>query len=236
MRDRKFGGKSGPANPQVKDDGQNMGALTRQAGSPFSFGAWQPEITALLDENHLVAYSDQARFRVHFASALAQFLGGLHDAEVCVLHGRSIDSIESLCTQLERCIPGPDLLRRIDGPGGITSLLRHREIVAGRRTSRFRYYVWNDADVLLKADRDLFGRVVDAIAGVAAEAEFVSDDLLFIQRALIIGGPMLELYAQNPTSQFNAWYDDGCGEPFWQVVTGIEKPPILRYDIDALTR
>lgn len=213
-----------------------MGALTRQAGSPFSFGAWPPEITALLDDNHLVATSDSGRLRVHFASALSVFLGGMHDAEVCALYGQSIKDIESFCAQLERCIPGPDLRRRVDGPGGITSLLRHREIVSGRRASKFRYYLWNDADVLLQHDRDLFGRLVDAMAGVAAEAEFVSDDMLFIQRAVFVGGSALDVYGQDARGQFRAWHDDGLGEPFWRVVTGVQTPPVLRYSIDSLTR
>lgn len=209
-----------------------MGALTRQIGSIAAPGVWQAEAAALLDEHHLVAWSPRPRLRVQFASSLAQFLGGIRDAEVCPLYGHSIRDLDSFCAQLERVLPGPELQRRLDGPGGVTSLLRHRDVVKGRRAARYRYYIWSDADVLLREDQQLFSRLVDIFAGVAAETEYASDDLLLIHRAVFIGGPILDVYGEDERGQFHRWYPDAEGEPFWELVTGVRQPKFMRMQID----
>jgi hypothetical protein len=212
-----------------------MSALTRQHESPFSVPNWQPDVVQLLDEHHLAAISESPRRRTHFAVSLGQFLQGLKDAEVCTLYGRYITDLDSFCHQLERAIPGPSIERRVDGPRGITSLLRSRETFRGRPASKFRFYVWHDAEVLLEADPALFGRLVDAIFGVGAESEFVSDDLLLIHRAVFLGGGALWEYSHDPEGQFQSWHVDEPGEePFWEVVTGIERPSTMRYQIDSL--
>jgi hypothetical protein len=212
-----------------------MSALTRQIESPFAVLNWQPDVVQLLDEHHLIAISDSPRRRMHFAVTIGQFLQGLRDAEVCTLYGRYITDVESFCYQLERAIPGPLLDRRIDGPRGLTSLLRSRQIYRGRTPSKFRFYIWHDADVLLSEDEALFGRLVDAISGIAAEAEYVSDDLLLIHRAVYVGSSLLARYAANPAGQFQSWASDSdFDEPFWQVVTGLERPPFSQYLIDRL--
>jgi hypothetical protein len=213
-----------------------MSALIRQPESPFVVPHWQPAVVQLLEESHLVAISASARRRMHFAVSLSQFVQGLRDAEVCTLYGQFITDLESFCHQLERAIPGPLLDRRIDGPRGVTALLRSREVFRGRPASKFRFYVWHDADVLLRHDEHLFGRLADALAGVAAEAEYVSDDLLLIHRAVYVGGPLLAEYAESPAGQLQVWYPDTPGdEPFWQLVTGIERPPVTAYQIDGLS-
>lgn len=212
-----------------------MSALTRQSDSPFAAANWQPEVVQLLDEHHLVATSAVPRRRMHFAVSLGQFLQGLRDAEVCTLYGRFITDLDSYCYQLERAVAGPPIERRIDGPRGVTALLRCREVFRGRPASKFRFYVWHDADVLMQADEGLFGRIVDAMAGVAAEAEYVSDDLLLIHRTVFVGGPVLDRYAQRDDGQFRVWLPDAENdEPFWQLVTGIERPPVMTYSIESL--
>ena len=211
-----------------------MGALTRQPDSPFSVPEWQPEVTQLLDEHHLVAWSTNTRKRLHFAASMSQFLGGIRDAEVCSFYGRFITDLESFCCQAEQAIVGPALERKIDGPGGVASLLRYRQEFRARPVSKYRYYIWHDADVLLRQDRKLFGRIVETLAGVAAEAEYASDDVLLLHRTIFVGGPALDLYAEDPRGQFQHWSIDEHPEPFWQVVTGIEKPPMLRYQVDQL--
>lgn len=213
-----------------------MSALTRQTESPFRVLDWEPDVTQMLDEHHLVAWSTVARRRVHFAACLSHFLALQPDVEICPLYGRYITDLDSFCHQLERVLPGVPIQRQIDGPDGLVALLRSRHTLRLRAASRYRYYIWNDADVLLKTDHKLFGRLVDALIGVAAEAEFASDELLLVQRAAFIGGPMLDLYAENRTGQFRSWYDDGLGEPFWRMVTGLEAPPVLRYQVDLLTK
>ncbi len=211
-----------------------MSALIRQPEAVFGVANWQPEVVQMLDEHHMVATSVSARRRTHFAVCLDQFAQGLRDAEVCTLYGRFITDLDSFCYQIERAIPGPTLERRVDGPRGVAALLRSRETFRGRPASKFRFYIWHDADLLLQHNQGLFARLAEAMFGVSAEAEYVSDDLLLIHRAVFVGGPLLESYAARPDGQFQSWIDDGSGEPFWQVVTGIERPSVQRYDIDSL--
>jgi hypothetical protein len=194
----------------------------------------------MLDEQHLVATSDHPRRQAQFAGELGQFMQSLRDVQLCPLYGRFITDMESFCHQLERALPGPALERRIEGPRGITNLLRSREAGPRRRTPKFRYYLWHDADVLIEHDESLFGRLVDTIAGVGAESEFVSDDLLLIHRLVAVGGTPLSLYAQRESGQCRSWHDDGLGcgglggEPFWEVVTGLERPAFQTLAIDSL--
>lgn len=211
-----------------------MSALSRQPESPLVVADWQPDVLQLLDESHLVATSGVATRRLQFAASLTQFLCSQRDTEVCPFYGKYIADLESFCHQLERALPGPTLLRRIEGFDSVTSLLRYRVSHMGRRAARFRFYVWNDADVLLRADRKLFGRVVDAMAGIAAESEYVSDDLLLIQRAVFIGGPSLDEYFEDEGGQFKSWWHDGFGDPFWKVVTDLEAPSFTTCTIDSL--
>lgn len=214
-----------------------MSALIRPSDSPFGLVNWQPDVVQLLDENHLVALSDAPRHRMHFAVSLGQFLQGLKDAEVCSLYGRFITDLDSFCYQIERAIAGPPIERRIDGPRGVTALLRSRETFRGRPACKFRFYIWHDAEILLMHDEGLFGRLADAMMGVAAEAEYASDDLLLIHRTIFVGGRILEEYADRPDGQLQVWAPDTPdSEPFWQVVTGIEMPPVQKYRIDGLGR
>lgn len=172
--------------------------------------------------------------RLHFAVSLGRFLQTQRDTEVCNFYGRYITDLDEFCHQLERAMPGPRLERRIDGARGVTGLLRSRETNPGRPACKFRFYIWHDADVLLRADPALFSRLVDTLAGVAAEAEYVSDDLLLIHRSVFVGGPLLEKYLADKQGQFQSWARDEFDEPFWQVVTGIEKPRFTQYVIDSL--
>jgi len=213
-----------------------MSALSRQTDVSLLVADWQANVTQLLDESHLVAWSEVPARRTQFAVSLGQFLGAQRDTEVCVFYGKYITDLDSFCYQLERAIPGPALDRRIDGPRGAVSLLRSRASSCGRPESKFRFYIWHDADVLLRKDHGLFGQIVDAIAGVAAEAEYVSDDLLLIHRGVFVGSSILDVYADDPRGQFRNWLPDPGGEPFWQVVTGIKKPPYHKYHIDVLCR
>jgi len=181
-------------------------------------------------------WSEAPRDRIVFGATLTHFLLGLRDIEVLPLHGQSITGIEGLCSQLERVLPGPRLDRRIDGPNGVTSLLRERPSFPGRAASRYRIYIWHDADVLLEADAKLFGRTVDAMAGVGAEAEYVSDEMLLIHRTVFVGSSALAGYWKVGDGQFQSWHDDGMGDPFWEVVTGLPFPPIDIATIDELVR
>jgi len=211
-----------------------MSALSRHSEQPLLLTHWQPDVLQMMDEHHLVATSSTPRRRLHFAASLAHFLDSMRDTEVCVFYGQFIRDLDSFCHQLERAIPGEPLERRITGPRSVTALLRTRQTFPGRPPSRFRYYIWHDADELVRADHVLFGRLVDALAGVAAEAEYVDDDALLIHRSVFIGSSLLDVYADDPNGQLQCWYADGQGEPFWQLVTGIDRPRTQRLAIDAL--
>lgn len=213
-----------------------MRVLSRHDDAVFGSTDWQPEVLAMLEDHHLVAWSGLNRRRNRFSARLQQFLGAQPDTDVCVLHGRSITNMDSLCHQLERVVPCDLLERRVEGTNSLTELLRSCEYFPGRRPSRYRFFVWNDADVLLRAEPELFARVTDAMAGVAAESEFGEVDGLLIQRAVFIGGPLLESLAHEATSPFNSWASDGSDEPFWQLVSGLERPPVLCRPVDLLMR
>lgn len=219
-----------------------MSALWRQPETSLLVADWQADVTQLLDEHHLVAWSEMPARRMQFATTLGRFLGSLRDTEVCVFYGRFITDLESFCYQLERALPGPSLERRLDGSAGIVSLLRSRASFRGRPETKHRYYIWHDADVLLRANHRLFGQITDALSGVAAEAEYASDDLLLLHRTVYVGGSILDVYADDPRGQFASWLDEGpfdadgksMVEPFWRLVTGLEQPRFMRYCIDLL--
>ncbi|USN99770.1 MAG: hypothetical protein H6810_03675 [Phycisphaeraceae bacterium] len=211
-----------------------MSLLAGQFDAPFPAVDWQPEVMALLDERHLGVWSHAQSRRSHFAASLAQFLGSQRETDVVTLYGRFIKDIEAFCHQLERSIPVDRLERRLDGTDSVTDALRSRESVRGRSVARCRFIVWNDADVLLRADPDLFGRLVDAMLGVSAEAEYASEDLLLIQRCVFVGGAALAEYAERPDGQFRSWLPDGLGEPFWALVTGVDEPQLKMSHIDEL--
>src|ERR1051325_4722948 len=113
--------------------GDGMSVLSRQTSELVLLAPdWQADVTQLLDEHHMVAWSDLPQRRTQFAVSLGQFLGSQRDTEVCVFYGRYITDLDSFCYQLERAIPGPTLVRRIDGPGGVVALLRARASFRGR--------------------------------------------------------------------------------------------------------
>lgn len=211
-----------------------MTVLAGHLDAPFPAVDWQPETMALLDERHLSVWTHAQTRKSQFAASLAQFLGSQRETDVVTLYGRYIVDLESFCHQLERAIPVDRLERRLDGTDSVTEALRSRQTLRGRSVARSRYIVWNDADVLLKANPELFGGLVDAMLGVCAEAEYASEDLLLIQRCIFIGGATLADYGDEPEGQFKSWLPDGLGEPFWALVTGVPTPDVKSVHIDEL--
>lgn len=203
-------------------------------------GAWRADALAAMDERHLVAWCDRPTRRARFAAEFQRFLITQPGSEVVVLHGRSIRTLDGLCDQIEHQLIGPTLEREIEGGRGLVEFLRHIQPLPGAGWPKARYILWNDADVLLRSDPETFGRVVDAMVGVAAENEFGEGDRLTLQRCVFLGGPMLERYARDARGQFRSWASDDAGgfghaEPFWQLVTGLEQPPVLCRPIEMLT-
>lgn len=189
------------------------------------------ELGQLLEEHHLVAWSHSASDRARFGDDLAAHLAAMNDTEVCELNGCQITDLVSFCNQFERAIGNDRIRRSIDVPGGVIDALRSS--LDNDRHIKRRYFIWNDAHTLLKSDPRLFGRLVDTFTGVAAESEYASEDLLVIQRSVFIGAPSLDMYAEDATGQFRAWFSEDGEEPLWQCITGVDRPSVLRYQIDA---
>ncbi|MBL4699198.1 MAG: hypothetical protein JKX70_10230 [Phycisphaerales bacterium] len=204
------------------------------SGFVFERGTWQPEVLAKLESHHIAAWSDDTGARSRFGASLVQFLVAQAGTEVCVLHGRNILDLEGLCSQLERLIPVDTLARSVDGSKGLASILRTRGPAHSRIPTRQRFFIWHDADVLIRNNPDLFGQVAEVIAGVSAELEYAGDGALMIQRCVYIGGPRLAEVARDTDSMLNRWADDGPGVPFWSLVTGEENPMTTLCSIDSL--
>ncbi|MEO1534307.1 MAG: hypothetical protein AAFS11_01925 [Planctomycetota bacterium] len=196
---------------------------------------WEAEVARLTETRHLAAWSNQPDERIVFAARLGAFWQGQAGVEVIRLFGRAIRTIDDVCEQLERSIPADEPMRRqVGGRAGIAARLRHRIDVPGMATSQYRYIIWHDADDVIDADPGLFAAVADSISGVAAESEFVCDDLLLLTRAVYVGGSALAELSQDEQGPFRQWQHDGVSEPFWRVVSGIDRPPVLAASIGKL--
>ena len=136
--------------------------------------SWEPEVLSKLETHHIVGWSRVGAQRTRFGARLKQFLDAQPGSEVLVLHGRGILDIEGFCGQLERLIPTERLARSVDGAEGIAAILRSTGSAHGAPI-RQRFFLWHDADVLLRNNPRLFGQLVEVIAGVSAEIEFGSD-------------------------------------------------------------
>lgn len=218
-----------------------MGATELHLGTR---GGALPRVQAAalaLDESHLVAWSRSAPVAERFALDLANLLGHYPETQVCSIAGWLVRDLHSFCHQLEIGLAKaasadslPRIRRDVHGPGGVVEHLKQRgghgedaHHVADKR----RYYVWRDADALLRKDEGLFSELVDAISGVAAADEFCGPDLLFLHRAVYVGGPALNTYANKRTGQFRKWLRDRGpagekNEPLWRTITGVSKPPV----------
>jgi hypothetical protein len=194
---------------------------------------WTVHAAQLLEDHHLCAWSRTASLRARFAAELAHALARHTGSRVCTIDGSLATSLPAFCDQLARGLGLSGLDHAIDSRAGVVAALRVREDNPRVVPIRRRYYVWSDADTLLKADPALFGRLVDALAGVAAESEFASDDCLIIHRVVFVGSPALDLYAHDPGGQFRRWAPAGHepGRRNWARLTGIDAPPIRRFEI-----
>jgi hypothetical protein len=209
-----------------------MSADIGHVATPATNALWQVEAAQLLEEHHLVGWAHHPMHRRRFAEDLACSLASMDDTQVCMLPGHAIRDIFSFCNFLERSIRNDRVRRSIDAKGGIVDALR---MVSDRSGSiKRRYIIWQDADVMLRYDHRLFGRLADAMMGVSAELEYTSEDLLVIQRIVFVGAPSLDVYAEDGRGQFRRWFAENNEEPLWATVTGVKAPRVLRYRIDPM--
>ncbi len=182
----------------------------------------------LLEEHHVVAYSRNIGVRERFALELIKHLHAMIEVQTVVLSGTGIHDLETFCRQFDRTMPGTRERTRptIDGPGGVCDRMRDRPSDLASHI-KHRYYIWRDADVLLKQNPKLFARLADAMMGVAAESEYASEDLLLLHRVVFIGAPALHTSYRDSNGPLRSWLADAPhgGKPLWAVVTGIESPP-----------
>jgi len=209
------------------------------------------EIAQLLDEHHLVVIGDDSAVRREFARRLVRHLESRTDSAVVRLDGDAVTDLGGFCREMAA------RLERIDGlgwesrwhaepgdpgePDRVQDVIRETTSVDGlidalRRhapDTRYQYVIWDSADMLLESDVRLFGRIVNALFGVAAEREHVSPDLLLIQRMVLLGGHKLGAYAEDPAGQLRTWVVDHDDSPFWEVASCVARPPVLTYRIDG---
>lgn len=186
---------------------------------------WPMAALEMLDEQHLCLWSESAPRRARVVRQLAEHLCHLQDAEVCVLDGGQIASLDDFCLALETALGLDRIDRDVATNAGVFGALRGRG-GGNELSSKRRFIIWNDAHVLLKADPRLFGQLVDAIIGTSSESELLGDDLLLLQRAVFVGRASLDLYSEDQRGQFRSWFSEQGEEPLWRLVTGVERPPI----------
>lgn len=191
----------------------------------------QAELAQRLEETHVSAWSADPLLRSRFVAELATGLSRLEDTSVAVLPGSAITDLYSFCTQLESALGTARIRRSVEGPRGVVEALGYQPIQPNGRALRRRYLIWDDAHVLLSADHGLFGRLVEAMLGVSAQLEFASDDLLLLQRVVLVGGAALDVYAEDERGALKRWSAARSGSPSWKRLTGQERPAVMRVDI-----
>lgn len=192
--------------------------------TPVVVGVPLGDVPSTLDEKHLVLWSRDLHRRERAADLVVAALRTVQDAQVVCLPGAVIHDLKTLRAQLDQALPSAEnrpLRATIEGPAGLLARLREpADPLPGHHHVKWRYYVWRDADVLMRSSPAVFSMMVDAVAGVAAEAEFASEDLLLIQRLVLIGGPSLQVEAGDPQGAMRAWRP---GSP-WSRLTKVAAP------------
>lgn len=209
------------------------GAVNTIHTSTLRVVPWQLEAGQMLEEHHVCAFSADSRQRERFSIDLGTSLAKFDHTDVCTIDGARVTDLASLARSLEECLGVGRIDRSIDGDSGIVEALRRRPAAFGSTAARRRFIIWHEAHTLLAADPRLFGRAADALMGVAAEHEFCSDDVLLIQRAVFVGRPALDVYAEDSASQFNRWFAERGETPLWRVLTGRKAPRVARWRIGA---
>ncbi len=192
------------------------------------------DVPSLLDERHLVLWSRDLSRRERAADLVVAGLRTVKDAQVVSLPGAVIHDLKTLRTHLDHALPSAEnrpLRATIDGPAGLLARLREpADPLPDHHHVKWRYYVWRDADVLLRASPTVFDMMVDAVAGVAAEAEYSSDDLLLIQRLVLVGGPALHVAAGEPDGPMQAWRPGSS----WARITKVAAPAFACQEIPSI--
>lgn len=196
---------------------------------------WWLRAASTLEEHHLCAWSPDAHARAGFIVRLGAILETMEGTDVCVLDAGAMTDMASVCEQFGRIAGLGPIAPRLGGDDGLLAALRRRperQRPDGTVLKR-RYFVISEAQALLRRDPALLGRVVDAVAGVAAEDEFVGDDLLLIQRLVLVGTAALDVYAEDPRGQLRRWWGAEGELSAWGLITRRAGPRVARWRIGA---
>lgn len=189
------------------------------------------DIASRIDDTHLVLWSRNLHARERVADDVIARLHTLSEGRVVTLPGAKIHDLASLRRELDRELPsleGKTLKPSIEGPAGLLARIREEpQTLPDGHHVKWRYYVWRDADVLLRSSPAAFSVMVDAVAGIAAEAEFSSPDLLLIHRLVLIGGPALQSCYGDERGPLRQWRP---GSP-WARQTRVDAPRFLCWEI-----
>ncbi len=196
------------------------------------------EITQLLDEHHLVVLGEPAARR-RFVRTLGERLASLPETDVVPIRGDRATGLGSFGRELEGALTRAPESARVpardpapapgaDGVADIIAALR-----ACPQAAKRQYFLWHDADAMLESDVVLFGRIVNAMLGVAAEREHISPDRLVIQRTIFLGSDKLGAYAEEEHGQFRTWILAGDTTPFWEVASCLDRPKVLTFRLEG---
>lgn len=183
---------------------------------------------AILNESHLLAWSDEPAVRARFADEITWYLGHLPQNQTVPIAGAAVTDLPSLARQFQPALaPDAVLEPRIEGRHGLIDGLRHRP----PGLLKHRFIVWRDADALFDADPTLFARAIDALFGVAAESEYAEEDRLLLLRVILVGSGRLLAHSREPEAAFNRWWREGGEQPLWATISGIERPRVHRLHV-----
>lgn len=211
--------------------GASVRSEIRTTSTGIEGAAWPLAAAQALDEHHLVAWSDMPGQRELFAADLSALLLKIDDTQVCEIDGPRVSDLTTFCDQLARGLGVESVAPRFDSRGGVCEALRSYPTDGAEPPVKRRYILWRDAHRMLRADPVLFGQMVDALVGVAAEGEFVRDDRLLLQRTVFLGDASLDLYSEDPRGQMRSWFGESSGDSGWGLATGERSPRVLSWRI-----
>lgn len=203
------------------------------------FVTWQPDVMQRLESSHAAAWSNDQTARERFEHGMTRFVQRLDWADVRVVDAATVHSLADFTHQIEHgerqlAAEGDDAAHvEPSGRSGLIAALRRN--TPWRRAAVYRVLLVRNADALLARDPALFAACVDTISGVAAELEFADDgEPVRLLRAVYMGGPALDLYAEDPRGAFGTWLSElrSGNAPYWRLVSGLEAPSVEPMPID----
>ena len=188
--------------------------------------SWPADVAQLLDEHHLVVIGDSSARRAALAQSLWLHLDELAASRALILNGSRCRELDDFCMLLENGLNGGSRITRTIP--GLIDFLRN-----GTVSDHHLYLLWQDADVLLEADVELFGRITNVLLAVATEHEQLNPDVLTLQRTVFLGSDKLGAYAELEHAQFQVWLEEDEQPDLWEIEACVPRPPVLTYRLEG---